>query len=767
MGKKHKHRKFLGTFITNVKSDKTTSRIGIGCVVILIGCIVLCGMHVLNIIDTFKDVYREKVQDNIRMANEEITRNISRKTEMLDASLATLLATDIDNKDSVISALKTMESYGQFDRITYVRESNTMEYFSDGTIKKINYKQHEDMINSNPGVIPVFKDVTNSVEGDISVATPVVINDTQDGYLIGSFDARDQLGDFISGTAANHADSILIDGSGNVICVGNENLIIRKYEDTNFYTDILLMLCENDGEAVVVGENIKMDLFGGSVGNLECNNSKNGKSFVTYEPVPKTRGWTLVFVLFDSTLNQILRPMTIEAMVTIVGLIVLVLLLAALGIHYAGRESKKIYELAYRDELTLAPNENAFKEKARELIDDNPDIAYVVACFDIMNFRYINEGYGHEKADVLLKAVSQAMKECISYNEAYARIGADRFVSLTVDDGRDAERRVFVDDYVKKVSANIILNYPVKFKTGIYWVSNREEDISSMIDKANLARKSIQSDANTIVVEYVDKLMEETRRQEQIESRMEMALANREFVPFLQPKWDMKNDCICGAEALVRWRRLDGSIVPPGDFIPLFEKNGFIEKLDFFMLDAICAYIREMLDEGRKVYPVSINQSRFLMHNPEYVSKVQQILLKYKIPARLVELEITETVFTHDKDHMLQIMNRLKDFNMELSMDDFGSGYSSLNLLRDIPFDVLKIDRGFLDESTQSESGKWILRKIVEMADGLDLRVICEGVETREQVEMLLDVGCNYAQGFLYSRPIPLEEFKEKYNTAE
>ena len=208
-----------------------------------------------------------------------------------------------------------------------------------------------------------------------------------------------------------------------------------------------------------------------------------------------------------------------------------------------------------------------------------------------------------------------------------------------------------------------------------------------------------------------------------------------------------------------------GHIVSPGDFIPVFERNGFIENIDFYMLEEICKYIRRMIDEGREVYPVSINQSRYLLYDPNYIMKVQEIMLRYKVPKGLIELEITETVFFNEKERMLDVMRNLKEFNMNLSIDDFGSGYSSLNLLRDIPFDVLKIDRGFLDESAQSESGKWILRKIVEMADGLNLRVICEGVETHEQVDMLLDIGCIYAQGFLYSRPIPLEEFIEKYNT--
>jgi EAL domain-containing protein (putative c-di-GMP-specific phosphodiesterase class I) len=246
---------------------------------------------------------------------------------------------------------------------------------------------------------------------------------------------------------------------------------------------------------------------------------------------------------------------------------------------------------------------------------------------------------------------------------------------------------------------------------------------------------------------------------------MHEALESNEFRPYLQPKWNMQTDQIAGAEALVRWVNKDGTIIPPGDFIPVFEKNGFIEQVDFYMLEEICKYIRQMIDEGREVYPVSINQSRYLLYDPNYIMRVQEIMLRYRVPKGLIELEITETVFFSEKERMLEIMRNLKEFNMNLSIDDFGSGYSSLNLLRDIPFDVLKIDRGFLDESSQSDSGKFILRKIVEMAEGLNLKVICEGVETHEQVDMLLDIGCIFAQGFLYSRPIPIEEFMEKYNT--
>lgn len=402
--------------------------------------------------------------------------------------------------------------------------------------------------------------------------------------------------------------------------------------------------------------------------------------------------------------------------------------------------------------------------KAAELLREYRELPYVVICFDILNFRYINEGYGHQKADMLLRAMVEASRESFSYNETFARLSADCFICLAINDGRDKERRRFIEERLSKAASSIHINYPVRIKCGYYAINDYQEDISHMMDKANLARKAVDINSKDLVSGYEESLMEETRKREDVESKMEAALEAGEFVPYLQPKWNMKEDKIAGSEALVRWKKKNGEIIPPNDFIPIFEKNGFIEKIDFYMLEQICRYLRQMIDEGRKVYPVSINQSRYLLHDPGYTLHVQQILLKYKIPKGLVELELTETVFFHERERMLDVMKQLKELNLELSIDDFGSGYSSLNLLRDMPFDVLKIDRGFLDKTETSDSGKWILRKIVEMAEGLGVRVICEGVETPEQVQMLLEIGCIYAQGFLYSRPIPLEKFIDEYN---
>jgi EAL domain-containing protein (putative c-di-GMP-specific phosphodiesterase class I) len=244
---------------------------------------------------------------------------------------------------------------------------------------------------------------------------------------------------------------------------------------------------------------------------------------------------------------------------------------------------------------------------------------------------------------------------------------------------------------------------------------------------------------------------------------METALFNREFKMFIQPKWDIREDRLYGGEALVRWIKEDGNMVYPSDFVPVFERNGFIEQIDMYMLDSACRMLREQLDAGNAIYPISVNQSRMLLNDPDYIRRITDVLQKYQIPEGYIELEITETVLFSEQDKMISILNELKSVNIKLSMDDFGSGYSSLNMLKDFPFDVLKIDKEFFSESITSEASVWILKKIIEMAEGLGIRVICEGVETKDQVEMLQKIGCRYVQGYYYSKPIPAERFVELY----
>ena len=761
-----KHKIKISDFFKNIKNDKRLFRILIICIAITLLCFILCVYHVKQITHVYKDSITDDITSALGITAGELEKDFYARGQFLEAAGSTIGRFTNPGREEIAAALAVAENSDNFDSVVFVKRGNSVRYKADGTTTSVMISEYEAVIDDDSAEVSVFRNFAAEGREEISFGIPVKSEGVSIGYLVGSVSASEFFENACTISESAHADVLLCDSFGQILSRGDEKAFVNV-RGINFFTDFLSELTGDELEAASLAETIHQNNFSEDIYSIESESSGGEGLTILWSTIGST-GWMVVSILGYNELVAVLMPLLIETLITMASMVAIVVLMIVIMSVYVSGEQNRIHELSFVDTLTDAPNEAAFKLQTKKNLKENPDTPYMLACFDIANFRYINESYGHDKADMILKTMASAMLESLTLKEAFARIGADRFVALVLDDGREEECVAFVHKKLSDAAAELLMNYPIRIKAGIYYVTDIDEPIDDMMDKANLARKAISSESHGSLLrqEYQDSLSDATRKQEMIESCMDSALYNREFVPFLQPKWDMENNHICGAEALIRWRRSDGSLVPPGEFIPLFEKNGFIEKIDFFMLDSICAYLRRMIDENRDVYPVSINQSRYLMYNPEYLSKVQEILLKYRIPKGLVELELTETVFFHEKERMLEVMKRLKEFNMELSIDDFGSGYSSLNLLRDIPFDVLKIDRGFLDESSQSESGKWILRKIVEMAEGLKLKVICEGVETKEHVDMLLDIGCKYAQGFLYSRPIPLEEFIEKYNTV-
>ncbi len=731
------------------------------CFILLSLCVLIATFHVSRIYDAFEASSYDNIISRSDISSKYFSESFARRSSLVAAE-AQVLATNREvARVDIINCLKVLEETGEFEYARYV-SAKGIKYHASGALNSTMLREYENEIDPNAESSVYVNFAYERSRDEVCFASPVMKNGILQGYMIGVSNASKMFETFSSSSSSLVVERYLTDSRGDIVAYIKNNKIYDGSGKNIF--DILTKDCIDDFAKQQVREAVENEINSEMITYRDI--SVNGREgYALYKELSGPGRWALYYIIYQDEVRATIQPILIESFGVMLIIIILMGVLSSFVFRYIRSEQKKVFELAYVDDLTRAPNENAFKEKATELLLEYPDVPYMIACFDIMNFRYINEGYGHLKADMLLRDITTALRESYTYNETFGRLSADRFVGLCVDDERGIERKEFIDERLSKVTEEIGMKYPIKFKTGIYYIRDRREPISDMIDKANLARKSVSSASRSLEAEYHEKLMEETRKQERVESRMHEALQNGEFKPFLQPKWNMATDQISGAEALVRWVDSTGKIIPPDEFIPVFEKNGFIEQIDFFMLDRICCYIREMIDQGREVYPVSINQSRYLLYDPNYIMRVQEIMLKYRVPKGLIELEITETVFFNEKERMLEVMRHLKEFNMNLSIDDFGSGYSSLNLLRDIPFDVLKIDRGFLDESTQSESGKWILRKIVEMAEGLKLKVICEGVETHEQVEMLLDIGCVYAQGYLYSRPIPLEEFMEKFNT--
>lgn len=417
-------------------------------------------------------------------------------------------------------------------------------------------------------------------------------------------------------------------------------------------------------------------------------------------------------------------------------------------------------QLAYYDDLTGIANKNLFKSTALELIKSN-EVRYAYIILDVNKFKVINDLFGYAYGDLLIKHIAQVTSAEFHDGELVARYYADNFHILSRFFSReDLEARLY--KIASKISAFTFAadtEYHISIGYGIYVIENTDPPLESMGDKAGHALKKVKDFHTTSLFFYNDEIRKRIMEEQEIEYEMVSALERGEFHAYLQPKYSLETETMKGAEALVRWIHPKKGIVPPIDFIGLFERNGFITTLDMYILEEVCKYQRDWIDSGKQPIVISVNQSRLHLHNPDYLASITTILNKYHISTNLIELEITESAFFEDTDKMIEMMNQLHELGFKISMDDFGSGYSSLNMLHEIMVDVLKIDKNFFNESSNTVRGKKIVENIISLATALSITVVAEGVETKEQVDFLKQTGCDLVQGYYYARPMPIDEF--------
>lgn len=414
--------------------------------------------------------------------------------------------------------------------------------------------------------------------------------------------------------------------------------------------------------------------------------------------------------------------------------------------------------LATYDELTGIYNKQAFYAKTKEMLLDNPDKNFDLLRINIERFKVLNDLFGESTGDKLLRYIGKFLKEinlplCVS-----GRLYADNFV-VCYEAGKGDSRRMI--NTLQMVADSFAINNRTILSFGLYRIDDKTLPVSVMCDRANMALWKAKGNFKNPYCEYDEKMRQQVLKEQKIINAMEMAIQNKEFTLYLQPKYDIEKGTIIGAEALVRWISLENGFISPGDFIPVFENNGFVYEVDKFIWEESCRYLRKWLDEGREVHPISVNVSRIDLYDPKLVQHLVNLREKYQLPSQYLELEITESAYTEDPEQIITITRQLREAGFVILMDDFGTGYSSLNMLKDIQIDVLKLDMGFLKSSDYSAKGGNILTAILKMAESLKMQTIAEGVETKEQVEFLKSIGCKYVQGFYYSKPLPVDEFEK------
>lgn len=417
---------------------------------------------------------------------------------------------------------------------------------------------------------------------------------------------------------------------------------------------------------------------------------------------------------------------------------------------------------AEHDPVTNIYNISTFYAKAHELIQNNDDISgrYAIIRLDIDHFRVINDIYNWQVGDNFLRHIAESITRNINKYSICARMSADMFVMCVKYSTIDELENMLTKIKEEINGYDIVVNINAHF--GIYLDAEKELPVYLMCDRAAIALGIIKG--NTLVTfSYYDSSVNRMNMNIKfIETSTQAAFEERQFFIQLQPKYNMKTKEIVGAEALVRWKHPIKGLIRPDSFIPIFEKNGNILKLDEYVWEEACKCLSKWLKMGIKCIPISVNISRVHVYNKHLVEKLCGLVEKYKIPIELLQLEFTESALLEDASELYDLIYKLKEKKFVLLMDDFASGYSSLNTLKSAPFDIVKLDKEFISAITESDRDRLLVKSTISMIDMQSMDVVVEGVETAEQVDILLEAGCNVAQGYYFSKPINVDEFEKK-----
>ena len=427
----------------------------------------------------------------------------------------------------------------------------------------------------------------------------------------------------------------------------------------------------------------------------------------------------------------------------------------------------KLKDIVYKDELTGDGNLKKFKLDAEKLIKENSEIKFAVFYLDFENFKYCNDVLGYKFGDYILKEYNKLLKEDMKDKETFGRVSADRFVVLRKykDKHELIERQKHIDEKLKKIVEKSNERYNAAIYYGICCLEDIKEEmkIDELIDKANFAQKTIKGQVINYAF-YNENIRNKMREENYIRDNILKAIENEEFVVYFQPKVELKEKKIRNAEALVRWKNSLGKLIPPGLFIPILEKDLLISVLDQYVFEKTCQWLKKQMKECKRILPVSVNVSKMQFYSLDFIEVYSKLKKKYGVPNNIVIIEFTESAIFNDIKRVKEIIDELHINGFLCSIDDFGNGYSSLNALKDMKVDSLKIDSLFFNESENKRREEIIIKGIITLAKELNMKTVAEGIEKQEQVDFLRDAGCDLIQGYIFYRPMPIEDFEKLEN---
>ena len=699
-----------------------------------------------------------RIQGEVESYKEELEQKIQTDFQIVYTLAAFLEFNQGLDKENFSRGLLESNNHNNFVRMGYfskngrgVRVTRGKDMETDVTLEEISPCMQEIVRSAWEGA-EAFSGISydEKLEKDvIGYAVPVYRNGEIIGALVAT-EAADSLRKMLNGET-------IFAGNGYIRLVDSQgNYVLPYEEDSVFYGDYF---------SADEKERIEETLQEG--GNCFTSVRYNGNLFRIYIAATDIRDWNLFGIESVNEVNRFTSQMILITRIAFSLVLAVVILLVFYGYRALKKKNRELIQYAYYDPLTGAYNSEKFQQELTEVMKGQE--AWALAGMNIRQFKFINEIFGRNQADSLLCHVKEAMENNMEEGEYFCRNSADMFLMLlkTSDKKIIQERIRKIMGDISAFSANWRRNYEIQMYCGISLIpaGGKKDTATMQTTHTMFALEKARTLPRNSIWFYDLKLHQEEILQNYVESHMNQALEAGEFKMYLQPKFELKTGKLVGAETLVRWIPEDGKVIYPGQFIPIFERNGFCAALDMYMTEQVCRQLRRWRDENGQVVPVSVNQSKILFYEADYVERMEKLIKKYQVPAEWITLEILEGLAMENIDKLNQVILRLKKIGFRISMDDFGSGYSSLNILGNLRIDELKLDKGFFKELEGADRRRQtiIIEHIIEISKSLKISTVAEGIETEGDQQMVRDLDCDYGQGYYYCRPVPVEEFNEKY----
>ncbi|HBF7550642.1 EAL domain-containing protein [Clostridioides difficile] len=659
---------------------------------------------------------------------------------------------DIPNEEKMKNLLDEMENQKFYTMAIVDINGNAENTKGD----KFSVKDREFFKNSIKGkkyVSSPYVDEVNKSIKKITISVPLLNNDKVVGVLYCTYNINTLMKLINVSFYENNSISYVVRNDGTIILHPQEDSLskniyklLKQDNDIREINRLKKELQENKTGATVLNMLEERRYLG--YATMDNGNSENNY----------IKDWNLIFSIPETVVFSNSEQIINRAIYAVLFIILIFIAIIFYIIYIKKSNEKEILSLAYEDKVTHIGNQNKFYRECSKYLLDKPSLNYIIVYFDINNFKMINDTFGYEFGDNLLITIAKALKEELTEGEVYARLSSDYFAIFC--DYKNGKNKLIrkIDSIRNNIESNLSIVFEISLCVGIYFVEEGEVDIQKAVNKANMAR-SVAKGKNINYAIYNEDVRNKLSEESMILDDIKIALVKNQFEVYYQPKFSLVTGEMIGSEALIRWNHPEHGFISPAVFIPIAEKSKLILKIGRFVFERVCNDLSEWKKQGKKIVPVSINLSRVELYQPDIVKFINKTIQMYNLSSDLIEIEITETVAINELNILKNVLNELRKYGFSISMDDFGTGYSSISCLRDMPIDILKLDKSFLNGIEHDERSRNIAKSIVSLAKSLDLVVIIEGVESKEQAELMKQFGCDLVQGFYFARPMPAKNF--------